>query len=308
MRFPLWTLVAVAASPVSSFSQITEFRPFAERGYAHVNAHQLSPDGRTLYVALFPERVAAEQGVPVRADAPEVAIYFATATDSGWSTPQPISFSGPYKDYEPTLSPDGELLLFNSWRPMPDGRDVDGKNNLWLSRRANDGWTEPVLLAGASRLETEESYPAIDREGRVYYMQETIGADGEPSRYDVYTGSLRGDRLENIQPFAPAATDAGEGDPWVSSDGSIVVFTRWEHGGDWHRTCQLYVTSREGDGWSEPVVFPHNVPEGPDFSPTASPDGETFYWKAPGGTKAVPMTVLRRALAGRRRSPAGGER
>ena len=284
-----WCVLLVTAIFGQATSDMPVFRPFEERGYVHVNAHQFSADGETLYLAMFPERVAAEKGLPAPEASPEVSIYVAHRTaEGGWSAPEPISFAGPHKDYEPTLSPDGTVMLFNSWRPMPDGTPVDnGKNNLWLSRFQSGDWTEPVLLEGVSKLDTEESYPTITASGRVYYCQETENDD-----YDIYTGRLVGHRLVDIESFAPAATPAGEGDPWVSPDGRMLVFTRWETGGDWSATVDLYVTFRRDGRWTVPVRLSLNDPEGPDFSPSASGDGETFYWKQRDGTKLMPMAEL----------------
>jgi len=290
--------VILALCPVALWgAEIKVFRPFEARGYAHVNAHHFSPDGSLLYLAMFPERVASERGESVPDGSPEVSIYVARSDGSGgWSAPEPISFAGRHKDYEPTLSPDGSVMLFNSWRPMPDGTPItNGKNNLWLShKREGGGWSEPVMLEGVSKLETEESYPTIASDGRVYYGQETLDADGETGRYDIYTGRLEGDRLVEVRPFGPGATEDGEGDPWVSPDGNLLLFTRWESGGDWSQTADLYMTRRKDGAWSEPEPFPFNDPTGPDFSPTASADGATFYWKQPGGTKMMPMDSLRR--------------
>ena len=125
----------------------TPFQPWGPGGYQTVNAIEFSPDGQSMFVALFPAQVAKVEGRPAPAGAPEVALFESRRDGDRWSPPQLMPFAGRWKDYEASLSPDGQWMLFNSWRPMPDGREV-AKNNLWLTRRTPQGWSSPVYLSG----------------------------------------------------------------------------------------------------------------------------------------------------------------
>jgi hypothetical protein len=58
------------------------------------------------------------------ADAPEVALYQSERHGSGWSAPLLMPFAGVYQDYEPAVSPDGRVMIFNSHRPLPDGTPI----------------------------------------------------------------------------------------------------------------------------------------------------------------------------------------
>ena len=148
-------VAAIQATPPPSES--TRFEPFPQ-GLPTVNAVEFGPDGDTMYVALFLEAVEKSQGREPVDGAPEIALYQSRRETSAWSQPRLLPFSGKHKDYEASLSPDGLTMIFNSWRPLPDGTAVTNqKNNLWMVRRAGEGWGSPVYLGAINRLETEES-------------------------------------------------------------------------------------------------------------------------------------------------------
>ena len=149
------TLLAVAQATHPG----TPFNPWGDEGYRTVNAIEFAPDGQTMFVALETARVAKIEGRVAAPDAPEIALYESRREGDRWSRPQLLPFAGRFKDYEAALSPDGQWMLFNSWRPLPDGREITNrKNNLWLTRRTPQGWSTPEYLAGINRFETEESY------------------------------------------------------------------------------------------------------------------------------------------------------
>ena len=116
----------------------------------------------------------------------------AGARAAGWSRPELMPFAGRFKDYEASLSPDGQWMLFNSWRPLPDGREITNrKNNLWLTRRTPQGWSAPEYLAGINRFETEESYAAIAPDGLIVFLGEGA-ADANGPDWNLYQTRLTG--------------------------------------------------------------------------------------------------------------------
>lgn len=88
------------------------------------------PDGKTVYMA--------NKG----------AICLSRKAGDHWTRPMPISFTGKYKDWDPTLTPDGRRLLFVSNRPYTaaDG-SIKAGNHLWMSQQMRGGrWSEPRHL------------------------------------------------------------------------------------------------------------------------------------------------------------------
>ncbi|HET9372597.1 MAG TPA: sialidase family protein, partial [Vicinamibacterales bacterium] len=289
---------------VALFGQVsdeTPFRPYTHANYAFVNAVAFSPDGTSLFHASFLGRVARHRGQTLAPGAPELGIFESRrGTDGTWGEPALLPFSGRDKDYEPTLSPDGQFMIFNSWRPLPSGPpNRDGRNNLWLSRRRAGGWSDPVSLAGINRPETEESYAAIASDGRIFYVQEVGGKPGGED-WDIYVTRLDGDRASAPTPVAVAATDAGEGDPWVAPDGSYLIFTRWDRAADWQTSVDLYITFARGMSWTTPVPLAElNQPNAPEYAVTITNDLEPMLYFRRGGPMVMrpARPVIERARA-----------
>jgi hypothetical protein len=276
----------------------TPFNPWAPLGYRTINAIEFAPDAQTIYVALDPAMVAKVENREVPPGGPEVALYQSRREGGAWTRPALMPFAGRYKDYEAALSPDGTWMLFNSWRPMPDGR-VSTKNNLWLSRKNGATWSEPVYLSGINRPDSEESYAAIGPDGTIVFLGEGI-ADAHGPDYNLYQTRLTGDDAAPPTPFAPAATSAGESDPWFARDGSYVIFTRWDRARDWQVAVDLYITFRRGTGWTAAVPLDGlNDPDGPDYAVSIAGAPERIYWKRRGGTMSAEWAPLLAAARAR---------
>lgn len=294
------TLIAVAQAAHPG----TPFNPWGSDGYRTVNAIEFAPDGQTMFVALETARVAKIEGRVAAPDAPEIALYESRREGASWSRPQLLPFAGRFKDYEAALSPDGQWMLFNSWRPLPDGREITNrKNNLWLTRRTPQGWSTPEYLAGINRYETEESYAAIAPDGLIVFLGEGP-ADASGPDWNLYQTRLTGNTAARPTPFAPAATTAGESDPWFARDGSYVIFTRWDRAREWETAVDLHITFRRGASWTPAIpLIEINDPAGPDYAVSIAGSPERIYWKRRGGTMAADWPPLlasarARALAG----------
>ena len=282
----------------------TPFRPWGIAQYRIVNAVEFMPDGKTMLVALFPSDVAKVQGLAMPAAAPEVALYESRREGNAWLPPRLLPFAGQHKDYEAAVAPDGSFVIFNSQRPLPDGTSVPtGKNNLWLARRTETGWTAPVYLRGINRLATEESYASITADGHVVYLHEGA-ADEHGADWNIHIGRVEGNDVVGSRPFGPASTLAGEGDPWIAPDGSYVIFTRWDRAKKWEEDADLYIAFRRDDEWSSPLPLGElNVAGAPDYALSIAGTPATVYWKSRGQTLHAPWEpVIAAARARSRRS------
>jgi hypothetical protein len=70
----------------------------------------------------------------------------------------------------------------------------------------------------------------------------------------------------------------GEGDPWLSPDGTVLIYTRWDDEVGWAETVDLYISVLEADGWSDPVPVVELNSDGRDFGVAGSPDGRWLYY------------------------------
>ncbi len=288
--------VLVSAGGITQNAVEQPFRPFSNPAYVSVNAVAFGDGGRTLYAAMFVDRIEKARGRTPAAGTPELAIYESRrGADGSWGEPAMLPFSGRWSDYEPTLSPDGSYMVFNSQRPLQDG-GATGPNNLWLVRRTAAGWGSPMSLAAINRAETEESYPAITSDGRIFYVQETT-KDAAGADYNINVAQLSGDRVSPPVPVSAAATSFGDGDPWVAADGCYLIFPRWDRSREWQTGVDLYITFARGRDWTAPVEL--SVAGAPDYAVTIDGAEPTIYFRRTGGLVMRPWAPI---LAAARKS------
>ena len=253
------------------------FPPVDLDAYPVVNSVAFAPDGREMYFAILYHRHLEHAGRPT-ADAPVTAMFSVRREGAGWAQPELLPFSGRFQDYEPTVSADGRLMVFNSKRPYADGRTPE-LNDLWQSRMGPDGdWSEPSRIEAITSFEHEESYPTLSATGELVYLTGYPGEDGIV-RYDLFQSRLDGGSFGPPERHPVSTRRWGEGDPWIAANGSFLIFTRWDHSVGWNETTDLYIAFNGGEGWSEPVPLTELNSDGPDFGAAVSADGRWLHYR-----------------------------
>lgn len=98
-------------------------------------------------------------------------IYTAAREGAGYGPARKLAaLNGPGLDINPTVAPDGRWLLFSSWDRAGEGT----RGDLYLSRRAGDGWTAPEPLVHVNSA-ADEFHPAVSRDGRYLYFASDRG-------------------------------------------------------------------------------------------------------------------------------------
>lgn len=93
-------------------------------------------------------------------------LYYSTRSDTGWATPKlmPVVNSAGW-DSQPTLSPDGRVVVFSSERPGGyGGRD------LWLSVLGENGWIKPINLGPSINSPGDEENPFLHSDQNTLYF------------------------------------------------------------------------------------------------------------------------------------------
>lgn len=265
------------------------FLPFEDRAYRLVNSIAFSPAGDEMYFALFAREVREHRGQPV-GDAPEVGLFRSRRIGDRWSEPEILPLTESYDSYEPTISPDGSLMVFNSRRPYPDGRTPE-VNDLWMSVREGEEWGAPRRLAELTSFDMEESYAAFGGEATLVFLRATPSPDGSP-RYDLFESTYEDGAFSRSTRHPVSSDQWGEGDPWLSVDGNTLVFTRWDPDLPWEESVDLYIAFREDGLWSEPVPLANLNTDGADFGAAGSADGRWFYYKTGSRFHRIPLSWL----------------
>ncbi|MEN8230403.1 MAG: OmpA family protein [Bacteroidota bacterium] len=115
---------------------------------------------------------------------------------------------------------------------------------------------------------------------------DTHGATGQ-NFADIFASSMdRKGKWSVPVPVENLNSEFEDGTPCISSDFSILYFTRCKKGKNQQLGCQIYRAGIEGGGWSEPQVEFEALGDSITTAhPAISPDGSTLYFVSdmPGG-------------------------
>jgi Tol biopolymer transport system component len=255
-----------------------------------------TPDGRTVYFA--------RKGGDGRF---AVILESHLGRNGRWSTPAVASFSGQYPDYDPILSPDGQHLLYISKRPV-SGNAPKSDFDIWVVDRTTAGWSAPRRLDAPINGDGDELYPSVATDGTLYFS--SCGRGDSKGRCDLYRSRSQGGRyiaVENLG--AVINTTASETDPYIAPDQSYIVFAAYGRP-DGVGDGDLFVSHRQGDGWSPPRPLGHGVNTvAREYCPIVSPDGRWLYFTSQRGFTDAPQArpLTARELADSLRTVRNGQ-
>jgi|GEM_PF-586916 len=218
-------------------------------------ATSFTPDGNTVYFS---------QG----------AIYwticFSKKVDGKWTRPRVSNISGKWKDTDPFVSPDGKRIFFVSNRPLHgEPQDKAQKNfHLWYADRiSDDEWSAPHHIDAPVNLAGVNNYaPSVSRSGSLFFCSR--GREGHAGM-GSYCAAWLGDHYDKPK-LLLLNENADTQDPFIAPDESYIIFAS---------ANELYVSFREGDGWSAGQKLGRQVNNGDAISsPYVSPDGKMLYY------------------------------
>ena len=217
-----------------------------------------APDGNTVYIA--------NKG----------NICFSRRVAGHWTKPIPISFTGKYNDWDPTLTPDGKQLLFVSNRPYvaADGSNKRG-NHLFLSQLGADGsWSEPKHLDSPVNETGFVNYgPSISASGTICFCSKD--RDGNKGMH-AFLCRWANDHYEKPQVLLLNGNEPAY-DPYIAADERYILFSS---------DSALFISYRTDQGWSQGEKLGPEVNDaskaGMLWGPSISRDGNTLYYN--GGT------------------------
>jgi OmpA-OmpF porin, OOP family len=122
--------------------------------------------------------------------------------------------------------------------------------------------------------EYSEYSPTISADGRTMIYQADID---EPKQYKIYAKQKVFDKWSRPVSLDSINSRYNDGGCFITYDQNYLIFTSDRKGG--FGNCDLWVSQREGDRWSDPVNMgePINSPGYEGFA-SLSPDGKTLYF------------------------------
>src|SRR3954470_5737326 len=92
-----------------------------------------------------------------------------------WSAPKAASFSsGPYRDIDPSITPNGRHLIFESNRPGAGRAESRSVFNIKLIETQNNGWSEPRRLTEINS-ELNEVFATAGLDGSLIFGSDRPG-------------------------------------------------------------------------------------------------------------------------------------
>ena len=175
----------------------------------------------------------------------------------GWTTPEPASFNGNYRNHEAHLTSDNKRLFFGGSRPpQPYG--------IWLTERTESGWSEPQRMADGMYVTSSEN-------GNIYY-----GVESSSGTFIVQTrltdGRFSEPVVQNIRFADPDIRQTFVFHPGIAPDESYIVFDN---------NNGLFMCFRQDDGsWGAAVSINELLNVTNATIPSISPDGKYLFFAA----------------------------
>lgn len=199
-------------------------------------------------------------------------IYQRSFQKGQWSSPERVSFSNQGENYEPFFTQDGNMVYFVSNRST--GEHWNGR--IWKVGRKGNAWGEPSMLEIPVETDKGLWFPSVTPDGLVYFGASLSGVDNF-GKSDIYSFDPSTKKVRNIKALN---TPAEEWDPFISSDGSYMIFASDRPGG--HGAVDHYISFWNGQGWETPINMGPTI-NSPDFDVAAkvTPDGKLILFDRP---------------------------
>jgi hypothetical protein len=107
-------------------------------------------------------------------------LYVAQQEDGRFVNPRPLLVNSSGAESNPAVSPDGRLLVFQSFRDF----DAIGEQDLYVSERTDSRWGAPRLLPEPLNSTANDGYPSFSPDGRFFFFASDRLAPGDA--YTIY--------------------------------------------------------------------------------------------------------------------------
>jgi len=212
-------------------------------------------------------------------DLPERTLELTTELKNGkWTPPShAVYFTGPNCP-DLSLIPDEKMIAIAANRSIDgDGISPNGFD-IWVARETRDGGQQVRWLGPEVNSKRHDSWPSMTKNGTLYFYSDREGGMGSS---DIYVTKLKNgkySKAENIGP--PVNTKYAESDPYVSLDGSFIVFCSGSPLRKRFGKGDLFVTFKQpDDSWSEPINMGSDINTAEsETRPSLTRDGKYMFF------------------------------
>jgi len=191
------------------------------------------------------------------------------------------------RDYDKAISIVDDLLAKGRLTSLQKKKVTHRAAELKFRKSAysNPVQLDPIRLSSAINTKQIEYHPGFNADGStMIYVK--VEEEGQFRNENLYAATKLGvDSFSVGEPITALNSAVQEGAFSLSQDGNILIFTGCEYR-DAVGGCDLYMSFRKGNDWSEPRNMGSQINSRYwDSSPSLSADGRTIYFssKRPGG-------------------------
>jgi len=224
-----------------------------------------SPDGKEFYYTLANPRRSFY-----------TILMFSLDENENWQGPKVAPFSGKYSDADPYITSDNKSLYFISKRPFNETEKEESKDfDIWVTNRTNNGWSDAIRLDTTINTSRDEYYVSATDDGSIFYSAQNEGSLGSS---DIYEAKPKNGGFEVLNLGEAINSEFREGDPYVSPDGNMIIFTSSGRE-DGFGSVDLYISFKKEGIWQKAQnIGPQINSKSFDYCPMMSPDGRYFFW------------------------------
>jgi hypothetical protein len=223
----------------------------------------ISPEGNEIYFC------RSRRGSPV-------VIMVTKQFNGEWTDPQIAPFSGTFSDMDPSMSADGEKILFGSTRP--NGKDNAEGCDIWVVERLpSEKWTEPRNIGEPVNTLKNENYPTLTQKDTLYFQSKGHGGMGG---LDIFRSEFRDGQYSEPVNLGPSInSEYNDFDAFISRDESYLIFSSSNRSGG-YGSGDLYISFKNKDGsWAKAQNMGKAINSSSmEYCPKVSPDGKYLFF------------------------------
>ncbi|MDA0194547.1 MAG: hypothetical protein O2887_09735 [Bacteroidetes bacterium] len=196
-----------------------------------------------------------------------------------WLNPEIVSFSGKYKDIEPSFSPDGLRLYFASNRPLTESMDSPKDFDIWYIERENpdNPWSKPINIGEPINTALNEFYPSVVENKNLYFTSDATDSKG---RDDIFFSKWNGNMYSPPVSLSDSInTDGYEFNAYVSPDESFMIFSGYNRA-DGIGSGDLYISFQdENQNWCAATNLGESInSKSMDYCPFVDLTSQTLFF------------------------------
>lgn len=194
-------------------------------------------------------------------------------------------------EFMPTMTADGNLLLFTSLR--------EGNENIMVAKKNKNGeWSDAKSIGNAINTKNNEGMAKFSTCGRKIFFS-ACAWENVQGGCDIYMAEYdsKATIIDGVKPAQGLNGEFWDSQPSISCDGNTMYFVSNREGG--FGGADIWVSKIQANGiWGPPVnLGPTINTVGDDETPFIAPDGITLYFSSTGhpgmGEADIFMTFLK---------------